>query len=177
MNLVEFIQAELVRLHATLEKGVADLTPEQWHAVPGGSSSAANTIAFEIWHYTRTEDNIVQFILQGKPTVWMNGDWAKRLALPERAQGTGMSTEEAHALRISDLDAFAQYRHDVWAATDAYLANPDPAVFDQPKTVRPLGEMPAIRALGQVCMTHGFTHLGELDLARTLLGIPTAVGI
>ena len=42
---------------------------------------------------------------------------------------------------------------------------------------RGLPEMPAIRALGQVCMTHGFTHLGELELARTLLGLGPAIGI
>ena len=43
--------------------------------------------------------------------------------------------------------------------------------------VKPLGEMPAIRALGQVCMTHGFTHLGELETYRTLLGLKPAIGI
>jgi hypothetical protein len=177
MDLVQFIQAELTRLHATLDKAVADLSPEQWHAIPGGPASAANSIAFELWHFARTEDNIVQFVLQGRPTVWMNGDWAARLVLPDRAQGTGMSTAEAQALRIADLDAFRQYMQDVWQATDAYLADPDPATFDLPKVVRPLGEMPAIRALGQVVVTHGFTHLGELELARTLLGMPSAVGI
>ena len=50
-------------------------------------------------------------------------------------------------------------------------------VFDQPVLVKPLGEMPAIRALGQVCMTHGFTHLGELETYRTLLGLKPAIGI
>jgi hypothetical protein len=44
-------------------------------------------------------------------------------------------------------------------------------------TVKPLGEMPKIRALGQVCMTHGFTHLGEIELMRTLLGLPPAIGV
>ena len=46
-----------------------------------------------------------------------------------------------------------------------------------PVMVKPLGEMPAIRALGQVCMTHGFTHLGELELCRTLLGLKPAIGV
>ncbi|HLZ69726.1 MAG TPA: DinB family protein [Dehalococcoidia bacterium] len=176
MTLVEFIQAELTRLHGLLERGVADLSPAQWHMVPAGAGTA-NTIAFELWHYARTEDNIVQFILQGRPTVWMDGGWAARLGLPERVQGTGMATAEAQALRIADFDGFAQYRREVWASTDAYLANPDEATFSQPKLVKPLGEMPAIRALGQVCMTHGFTHLGELELSRTLLGLGPAIGI
>jgi hypothetical protein len=177
MTLLEFIEAELTRLHAMLDRGVADLTPEQWHTIPAGNATA-NTIAFEMWHYARTEDNIVRFILQGRrPTVWMEGGWAQRLGLPAVAQGTGMSTEEAQALRIIDLDAFKQYVQAVWASTADYLSNPDTTVFDQPVLVKPLGEMPAIRALGQVCMTHGFTHLGELELCRTLLGLKPAIGV
>lgn len=177
MTLVEFVQAELRRLHTLLERSVADLTPEQWYAVPGGESTA-NTIAFDLWHYVRTEDNVVRFILQNRrPTVWMEGNWAERLGLPPVAQGTGMSTEEAQALRIRDLDAFRQYMQQVWQSTEEYLANADTAALDRPVLVRPLGEMPAVRALGQVCMTHGFTHLGGIELARTLLGLPAVIDV
>lgn len=80
-------------------------------------------------------------------------------------------------MRIADLGAFKRYVQDVWASTRDYLSNPDASVFDQPVLVKPLGEMPAIRALGQVCMTHGFTHLGELDVCRTLLGLKPTIGI
>lgn len=177
MDIVQFIDAELSRLHAMLERSVADLTPEQWHAVPAGHLKA-NHIAFEMWHYTRTEDNIVRFILQDRrPTVWMEGGWAEKLGLPPVAQGTGMTAEDAHALRIKDTAAFAEYRKQVWASTKEWLANPDPGEFEKVITVKPLGEMPKIRALGQVCMTHGFTHLGELELIRTLLDLPPAIGV
>lgn len=177
MTLVEFIQAELRRLHAMLDAATADLTPEQWHTVPGGNP-AANHIAFEMWHYARTEDNIVRFILQQRrPTVWMDGGWAARLGLPPVAQGTGMAAADAQAMRITDLGAFRQYVRDVYASTDEWLANPDASTFDAPVQVKPLGEMPAIRALGQVCMTHGFTHLGEIELIRTLMGLRPAIGV
>lgn len=177
MTLVEFIQSELKRLHAMLDSATKDLTPEQWHAIPA-DNPAANHIAFEMWHYARTEDNIVRFILQNRrPTVWMEGKWADRLALPPVAQGTGMSPADAQALRINDLAAFRQYVDAVYASTSEWLSNPDESTFDAPVTVKPLGEMPAIRALGQVCMTHGFTHLGEIELIRTLLGLKPAIGV
>lgn len=177
MTLVEFIKAELRRLHAMLDAATKDLTPEQWHAVPGGNP-AANHIAFEMWHYVRTEDNIVRFILQNRrPTVWMEGGWAERLGLPPVAQGTGMTPADAQAMRIHDLDAFRQYARDAYASTDEWLANPDESTFGAPVQVKPLGEMPAIRALGQVCMTHGFTHLGEIELMRTLMGLRPAIGV
>ncbi len=177
MTLVEFIKAELRRLHAMLDAATKDLTPEQWHTVPGGNP-AANHIAFEMWHYARTEDNIVRFILQNRrPTVWMEGGWAERLGLPAGAQGTGMTAADAQAMRIDDIDAFRQYVRDVYASTDEWLANPDESTFSAPVQVKPLGEMPAIRALGQVCMTHGFTHLGEIELMRTLMGLRPAIGV
>ena len=177
MTLVEFIKSELARLHAMMDNATSDLTPEQWHAIPAGNERA-NHIAFEMWHMYRTEDNIVRFILQNRrPTVWMEGRWAERLGLPPVAQGTGMPSAEAQALRIDDLDAFRAYMRDVRASSDEYLSNPDESTFDRPVLVKPLGEMPAIRALGQVCMTHGFTHLGELELMRTLLGLKPAIGV
>lgn len=177
MTLVEFIGAELRRLHASLDRGTADLTPDQWHSVPGGNP-AANHIAFEMWHYARTEDNIVRFILQNRrPTVWMEGSWSEKLALPPVAQGTGMPAVDAQAMRIDDIAAFREYIAAVWASTADYLANPDTSTFDTPVQVKPLGEMPAIRALGQVCMSHGFTHLGEIELIRTLQGLPPVIGV
>ena len=177
MTLVEFIRAEIRRLHAALDAATADLTPEQWHAVPG-NNPAANHIAFEMWHYVRTEDNIVRFILQDRrPTVWMDGGWAEKLALPPVAQGTGMPSEDAQALHITDIGAFLEYKGQVWKSTADWLSNPDASEFDKVITVKPLGEMPKIRALGQVCMTHGFTHLGELELIRTLLGLPPAISV
>ena len=177
MTLVEFIKAELKRLHAMLDAATRDLTPEQWHAIPGGAAGA-NHIAFEVWHYVRTEDNIVRFILQNRrPTVWMEGKWADRLGLPPVTQGTGMTAADAQALRIADFGAFEEYKRAVYASTDEYLANPDASTFDTPVTVKPLGEMPAIRALGQVCVTHGFTHLGEIELIRTLHGLKPAIGV
>jgi hypothetical protein len=176
VELIEFVREDLKRLHNTFDRGTADLTPAQWHAIPGGPQSRANSIAFEMWHYARTEDNVVRYIVQSRPTVWMDGNWAVRLGLPERVQGTGMSTEEAHALRIQDLGAFKQYVQDVWASTNDFLERVDPAALDAVKLVRPLGEMPLIRALTQVCLTHGFQHIGQLDLTRTLIGAPN-VGI
>ena len=175
LTLADFVTQELRRLHGILDRAVADLTPEEWHAVPDRYN---NSIAFSLWHYARTEDNVVRFILQSRrPTVWMDGGYAEKLGLPPVAQGTGISPEDARAFRINDLDAFQRYVKEAWASTDEYLAQSDEAALDRTVTVRPFGEIPAARALGQVCMTHGFQHLGEIDMLRTMLGKPSAVGV
>jgi DinB superfamily len=178
LSAAEFIQLGLKRLHASLDKALADLTPEQLHTVPAGHPKA-NTIAFGLWHYARTEDNVVRYLLQDRrPTVWGEGGYAEKLGLPPVAQGTGMSTAEAQALRIKDLALFRDYQAKVWASTDEFLARPDrDAALGKVITVKPLGEMPAIVALGTVCLTHGMTHFGEMELARTLVGAPTAAGV
>jgi len=170
MTAVELITLELARLHRSYDKVLDELTPEQLHRVPAGHPTA-NTIAWGVWHYVRTEDNVVRYILQARrPIVWAEGGYAEKLGLPPVAQGTGMSTAEAQALRLKDLGLFRDYVAKVWASTDEFLARIDPAALDATVTIKPLGEMPGIRALAQVCVSHGFTHIGEIELARTLVG-------
>jgi hypothetical protein len=169
MTVVELMKLELARLHTSFDKAFEGLTPDQLHQVPGGHPKA-NTIAWGVWHYVRTEDNVVRYVLQNRrPIVWAEGGYADTLGLPPVAQGTGMSTAEAQGLRIKDLGFFREYVNRVWASTDEFLAKVDPAALDATVTIRPLGEMPAIRALAQVCVSHGFMHVGEIELARTLV--------
>jgi hypothetical protein len=177
MTILELLKIELTRLHKALDKSLDGLTPEQLHQVPAGHPGA-NTIGWGLWHYARTEDNVVRFILQNRrPIVWAEGGYADKLGLPPIAQGTGMTTQEAQALRLKDLGVFREYMAKVWASTDDYLARLDPAALDATVTIKPLGEMPTVRALAEVCVTHGFTHFGEIDLIRTLMGLPAAIGV
>ena len=169
MTAVELIQIELKRLRKMLHGALEGLSPEQLHAVPGGNPKT-NTIAWGAWHVVRTEDNVVRFVLQNRRApVWTEGGYAEKLGLPPVAQGTGMSAEEAHALRLTDLGVFREYMAKVWASSDEYLATLDAAALDRMVTIKPLGEMPVGRALAQVCVAHGMMHAGEIELARTLV--------
>src|SRR3989304_4821776 len=62
MTIAEFLRQALRNQHNALDQAVRDLTPEQLHWVPPNTN--ANHIGFTLWHYVRTEDNVVQFILQ-----------------------------------------------------------------------------------------------------------------
>jgi hypothetical protein len=177
MTAAELVHHELKRLHQALGKTLEGLTPEQLHQVPAGHATA-NTIAWGLWHYARTEDNVVRFVLQNRrPTVWQEGGYAERLGLPPVAQGTGMSTADAHALRLTDVALFREYMGKVWASTDEFFAGTAPADFERVVTIKPLGEMDVLRALSSTCVTHGFTHFGEMELARTLVGAGPAIGV
>lgn len=177
LSAAEFIKTALAQLHRSLDRAIADLTPEQLHAVPAGHPRA-NTIAFEIWHLVRTEDNVVRFVIQNRrPTVWAEGGYGERLGLPPVAQGTGMPVGDAQALRINDVPLFREYMQKVWASTDELLAGGDPAVLEKTVVVKPVGEMPAVQALGRVVLTHGMTHFGEIELIRTLVGAGPVISV
>ena len=170
LSAADFIRTNLTRLHAGLDKVMAEITPDQLHAVPAAHPKA-NTIAWGVWHYTRTEDNIVRYVIQGrKPPIWVEAGYGEKLGLPPAAQGTGMSTEEAQALRIKDVPLFREYMVRVWAGTDELIAGAPTELLEKVITVKPLGDMTVVQCLGQVGLTHGMTHLGEIELARTLIG-------
>ena len=175
LSAAEFIRSSLTQIHRALDKAITELTPEQLHAVPGGPSGA-NTIAWNVWHLARTEDNVVRFVLQNRRRpVWAEGGYAAKLSLPENAQGTGMSTADAQALRINDLALFGDYMAKVWASTEDFFATTPAEELEKTVTVKPLGDMTAVQAVGRICLTHGMGHVGEIDLARTLIGAgPTA---
>lgn len=169
MDIIDFFRHEQKRLHQWMREAVKDLTTEEWNTLPTGTG---NSIAFLFWHAVRTEDNILRFILQGRSPIWNEGGWAERLHLPARTQGTGMSTDDAHTFRLNDPELFLVYTEEVWREYEIYLAGiTDGGAELSARTVKvkPLGEMPAILAIGQVCITHVFTHYGEISLLRGML--------
>lgn len=168
MSLIPFLRESLRELHRALEEAVGDLTPEQLHWRPEG---VGNHIAFNLWHYVRTEDNVVRFVLQRRPTAWMEGGWHERFGLDSKAQGTGMPPEAAVAVRLPSVAAFQPYMAAVWQASEAYLDAADEGEMERPVKIWPHGERPARLVLGNVCLTHGHTHLGEIWHLRTLQGL------
>lgn len=166
MDIIEFFRHEQKRLHQWMREAVSDLTKEEWNTLPAGNG---NNIAFLFWHSVRTEDNILRFILQGRPPIWNEGNWHERLNSPERAQGTGMSTEESQAFRIDNPELLMSYAEEVWREYEGYLGgitDGGAELSARMVTVKPLGEMPAILTIGQVCLSHLFTHYGEIALIR-----------
>ena len=168
MSLIAFLRESLRGLHGALEEAVRDLTPAQLHWRPNDLGAH---IAFNLWHYVRTEDNVVRFVLQRRPTVWMEGGWHERFGLDAKAQGTGMSPEAAAAVRLPSVEAFLPYMLGVWRATEEYLDASGEGELERLVKLWPHDEVPVRRALGNVCLTHGYSHLGEIWHLRALQGL------
>jgi len=169
MTVVELLGPHFERLHESLEDAMKDLTSEQLHWRP---SEGCNHIAFSLWHYVRTEDNLIRFILQDRRTpVWLEQGWDGRLGLDRVAQGTGMSPEDATAIRLPSAEGFLPYMRAVWQSTEEYLSSITDDDLQNVFTVKPMGERPAVQVLTENLLTHGFSHLGEIWVLRGLQGL------
>src|SRR2546428_13145512 len=96
MSTVAFIRSSLKQMHNMYNDAIGDLTPGQmsWRGNDKG-----HPISFILWHYVRREDNIIQFVLPRKPTVWLGGGWGEKFGLPRTAQGTGMFLQDPPTAR------------------------------------------------------------------------------
>src|SRR5258708_13057488 len=90
VDIIDFYRLEQKRIHEWMRHGISGLTFDEWHFTIEGKG---NNIAFLVWQCVRTEDNILRFILQKRPTIWMGGNGHERLGLPPRFQDTDMATE------------------------------------------------------------------------------------
>jgi len=169
MDALDVMKSGLRNVHGMLDSAVDGMTADQlnFRAAEGGISAF-----FSLWHYVRTEDNIVNFVIQHQNTVWLDGGYDQRFNLPRTAQGTGMTDDEARAVRIEDVPGWLEYQRGVWQATDTYLAGLDPASMEATQvTIRPVGEMSLWQGLWGMCLSHGYRHVGEIEFARGIQGL------
>lgn len=168
MDTRDFLKHFVGALHDAYDRALGDLSEEQFYFRP---SETTNHIAFTAWHWVRTEDNVVQFVLQRQQTVWVMDQLDERWGLPRVAQGTGMPIEEAAALRVPSVGEFLEYARKVWAATNRYLDAVTEEELSRVTKISPFGEIPVLQGLGQTVLVHGNQHLGEIWLIRELQGL------
>ena len=165
-ELITYMGRELRGMHQLYEGVTADLTDEQANNVPAGGHQS---LSFCLWHYVRTEDNAIQFVIQRKPTVWIEGGWAETFGLDAKSQGTGFTDDQARDFRIHGIADFRAYMSDVFAHTESFVKALSPEESERKIVVKPLGEMSIMTAISGLCMTHGYRHLGEIEFAKGLV--------
>ena len=164
-----------------------------------------NSIAWNLWHLTRVEDTAVNCFVASLPQVLdagatgdasaldVAGDWAQRMNIPWRHNGSGMTFAEVDELdaRIN-LAALQGYSQAVEARTRAVIAELDrfdlDATLDEPLLRRVLfaeglahpnaGGLlqnylgwTKSKCLFNLALTHPYQHVGEIGVIATLLGI------
>lgn len=169
MTPLSILRNGLHNMHGMLDTAVNGMTAEQLNFRPkeGGVSPF-----FSLWHYVRTEDNIVNFVIQRRNTAWLEGGYDQVFGLHRTGQGTSMTEDEANAVRINDVKRWMEYQQKVWQATDEYLASMSPSEFEERRvTIKPVGEMSLWDGLYGMCLSHGYRHVGEIEYARGVQGL------
>jgi hypothetical protein len=141
-------------------------------------------IAFSLFHYTNMED--ASFLLiTGIPPVW-GAEWQERVRMSIDDHGKHRPVSDMIHQRVGDYEAFKVYQREVFDRTEAYLAELDPADFARVVVARPfpplVSQTYSARVAGPDGITvldgfecwlyqHGLRHMGEIELARGLVGL------
>lgn len=141
-------------------------------------------IAFSLFHYTNMQD-VSFMMITGEPPVW-DDDWQAKVQVSINDHGKHRTVEEMIHQRIGDYDAFKAYQRTVFDRTEDWLDHLDPAVLTKVLVTRPFPEQIAstysARVAGPEGITvldatecwiyqHGLRHMGEIELARGLVGL------
>ncbi len=169
VNAIEFIQSTLFELNRSFVNEVEPLTNVQMLYRP---TPEANSIAFLMWHFTRTEDNSFHRVstAEGTPSVWARENWHERLGLPETGSGTGFTPDQVEAHRPSK-EGLVGYMEAVRVSVDDGLSKMTDDDLDRP--LDPDNPRQTVgRNIQSIIIGHGFFHLGEVRFLKGLQGMP-----
>ena len=124
-------------------------------------------------------------LLTGQPPIW-NDEWQERVQMAINDHGKERTVEEMIHQRVGDYEAFKEYMGTVFSRTEAWLADLERPELDRVVVPRPFPPMIAdtfsARVAGESGVTvldaiecwwyqHGMRHMGEMELARGLVGL------
>jgi hypothetical protein len=141
-------------------------------------------IAFSLFHYTNMQD--VSFaVISGEPVLW-DAAWQARVGMAIDDHGKERPVADMIHQRIGDYAAFGEYQRAVFGRTETWLDRLDGAQLTRVIVARPLplvvADMYSARVAGPAGITvldalecwiyqHGLRHMGEIELARGLVGL------
>ncbi len=179
--ILDSLQRRMRAMHSLYEDACATMNVDQVNHV---ERDAVLPIAFSLFHFVNMEDSAHLFIA-GQDPVW-NAEWADKLDLAIPDHGKEKTPEEMVAQRIGNYEAFIEYMNTVWARTEAYIADLDPATLNDVLVAKPYppvvantysarvgGEQGITRLDAMECWwyQHGLRHMGEIEHARALVGL------
>ncbi len=168
MRTIGYLRSTTQELHKDLSAAVSGLSDEQLHFTPLGRG---NHIAFIIWHCVKTEDAVVNALLQKKAPIWDAEGWGKKTGTDAKGQGTGMPQAQAAAVRIGSFSEFQKYMERAFRATEAYLDGLKEEELDEVRDMPVLGKRSLLQTMAGVVLQHGANHLGEIWYVKGLQGL------
>jgi len=104
------------------------LTDDHMRVRPG---KGLNSLVWLLWHTARVEDVAVSLVVAGSEQV-LNDDWIRRMNVPWRIIGTGMSDDEVGDFTTrADIAAVRAYRNAVGRRTRDVVPAIRPEAWDE----------------------------------------------
>ena len=179
--LLDSLQRRMRAVHSLYDDALATM---ELHHVNHFEREGVVPIAFSLFHIANMVD--ASFMLMtGTPPIW-NDEWAARVQPAIDDHGKHRTVDEMVHQRIGDYDAFKAYLQAVFTRTDDWLAALDPAELTRVVVPRPFPPQIASTFSARVAGPEGITlldatecwiyqhslrHMGEIELARGLVGL------
>jgi len=179
--LLDSLQRRMATMHSLYYQAVDTMGLEH---VNHFERAGVLPIAFSLFHYTNMED-VCFMAITGEAPEW-NEQWQSKVQMTIDDHGKHRTVDEMIHQRIGDFDAFKAYQRTVFDRTEAWLDGFDPAGFTRVVVPRPFPPQVAstysARVAGPQGITvldatecwlyqHGLRHMGEIELARGLVGL------
>jgi hypothetical protein len=189
--------------HASVHAADAGGAPSYFDRVMAGLSEAemrlrpargVNSIVWLLWHMARTEDASVNLVVVDGRQV-LDDDWVRRVGVPWRHIGTGMTDDEVSQVSAkADLAGVRAYRDAVGRRTREVVRALAPAAWEESVEIADTARAGAAGALGPnagwvdgvgfrpwqdqsraarlagAALRHNALHLGEAVTIRGLAG-------
>ena len=180
--ILDSLRRRMRAMHSLYEDACATMNLDQVNHV---ERDAVLPIAFSLFHYVNMEDSAYMLISGGEAPIF-DAEWATKIGIAIPDHGKQRTPEEMVAQRIGDYDGFIDYMNTVWARTEAFIADFDPAALTDlliPKPYPPqVASTYSARVGGDEGITkldamecwwyqHGLRHMGEIEHARALVGL------
>lgn len=179
--ILDSLRRRLRAMHSLYEDAVATMDIEH---VNHFEREGVLPIAFSLFHFVNMEDTSFCLITQS-PLIWDQA-WMDKVHPAIGDHGKHRTVEEMVHQRIGDYEAFKSYMASVFARTEDWLATVDGDDLSRVVIAHPLPPQIAstysARVAGPAGITvldatecwiyqHGLRHMGEIELARGLVGL------
>jgi uncharacterized damage-inducible protein DinB len=164
MEFQRYIGIELSSSKMALQRVLEGLTPQE---VAWRPASGCNPIGLILFHMVRTEDSLMQGLLQKKPLIWETEKWYEKLGLAKEEEGSHYTVEQVNAFQVPELAKILAYADAVRARTKDKLRSMAVEAFDEKIAFPNFGEM-TVGALFAFMIAHAAEHIGQISYLRGL---------
>ena len=180
---VNSLRNRIRAMNVLWERAASDLTLEQ---VNHHEREGVLPMAFSFSHYIKAQDQSISRVFLGEEPLWMTGGWTATVGVNVDVLGREETVEEMQHLRFGDFDAWKAYQAEVIARTSRALDGitaeslatvlmpqlpPNMQNIFCALVIGPGAPLRKLEVLECFVYQHGLRHMGEIELARALVGL------